>query len=127
METIRDSAFGKMVRICSNRRLLQYPEEIGSSGWKMCLKPERRVGDEEATTRTEPDEDPDTWGLYTVLSQASRLSHHATSQRGRTISQEPEHPRQSPTEKVILVDWRGPSDSEVRATCYTFPIKYTLP
>ena len=112
METIRDSTFGKLVRVFTGNRLLRYPEEIDPSLWTECLKPEPSVKDEEAATLADTEED--TFGLYAVMSQASRASRRLDSIASTTGVN-----RGTP----LLVDWRGPDDPEVHIyTCP--PFKY---
>ncbi|KAE8382871.1 major facilitator superfamily domain-containing protein [Aspergillus bertholletiae] len=103
METIRDTAFGKLVRIFSRNRLLQYPEEIDRSLWTKCLKTERSVKDEEATTLADSDAEDGTFGLYAVMSQASRASRRMSSATSTAPLD---------TEAPLLVEWRGSDDSE---------------
>lgn len=105
METIRDSAFGKLVRIFSGGRLLRYPEETDPCVWTNYLKTEAKL--ERESTDTGSDDETDCFGLYTVMSQASR-----TCSRRLT----PAHPFQSDRMKngvPIVIDWSGPEDSEV--------------
>jgi DHA1 family multidrug resistance protein-like MFS transporter len=102
METIRDSAFGKLVRIFTRKRWLRYPEEIDPSLWTECLKPEPNVKDEEAATLA--DTEADSWGLYAVMSQASRASRRLSS-----IAETSGVDKATP----LLIDWRGEHDSEV--------------
>lgn len=108
METIRDSTFGKLVRVFTRNRLLRYPEEVNPALWTECLKPEPSVKDEEAATLADTEED--TFGLYAVMSQASRASRRLNS-----IASTAGVDRGTP----LLVDWRGPDDPEVRIqTCF---------
>ncbi|KAB8211818.1 MFS general substrate transporter [Aspergillus parasiticus] len=67
MEIFRDTTFGKLVRILSGRRLWPYPEEACPSSWTLYVQ------------HTHEKDDPDTisefsesYGLYTVLSQATQ-------------------------------------------------------
>ncbi|BAE56292.1 unnamed protein product [Aspergillus oryzae RIB40] len=101
METIRDSTFGKLVRVFTRNRLLRYPEEVNPALWTECLKPEPSVKDEEAATLADTEED--TFGLYAVMSQASRASRRLNS-----IASTAGVDRGTP----LLVDWRGPDDPE---------------
>ncbi|THC95884.1 hypothetical protein EYZ11_004615 [Aspergillus tanneri] len=101
METIRDSAFGKLVRIFSGRRWLRYPEEIDPSIWTECLKTERQVTDEEAAALA--DSEVDSFGLYTVMSQvSSRVSRRLTSTS---------HGEYGEKRPPVVIDWRGLDDT----------------
>ncbi|KAE8153979.1 major facilitator superfamily domain-containing protein [Aspergillus avenaceus] len=102
METIRDSAFGKLVRLISRNRCLQYPEEKNPCNWTGCLKAEPKVKDEEAAA-TVGDSEADAWGLYAVMSQASRASRCLTA-----VSEA----KSAETDTPVLIDWYGPDDSE---------------
>ncbi|KAA8645033.1 uncharacterized protein ATNIH1004_009244 [Aspergillus tanneri] len=114
METIRDSAFGKLVRIFSGRRWLRYPEEIDPSIWTECLKTERQVTDEEAAALA--DSEVDSFGLYTVMSQvSSRVSRRLTSTS---------HGEYGEKRPPVVIDWRGLDDSEVRIYIY-FPTPFS--
>ncbi|KAF7591153.1 hypothetical protein BBP40_001927 [Aspergillus hancockii] len=101
METIRDSAFGKLVRVFTGKRWLRYPEEIDPSLWTECLRPVPSVKDEEAATLA--DTEADSWGLYAVMSQASRVSRRLNS-----IAETEGVDNATP----LLIDWRGAEDSE---------------
>ncbi|OJZ85535.1 hypothetical protein ASPFODRAFT_137756 [Aspergillus luchuensis CBS 106.47] len=71
METIRDSAFGKLVRFLSGYRLLLYPEELDNVTWRKYLRtPE--VNEEEGLTLIRGEDFYDQHSLYTVVSQATR-------------------------------------------------------
>lgn len=109
METIRDSAFGKLVRIFSRKRWLRYPEENDTGMWTEYLKTEKQVKDEEAAAS---ESDQENLGLYTVLSQASRASRRLSS--ASTVRQgggEGAHPNPNAS---LVIDWSGPDDPEVR-------------
>ena len=89
METIRDSAFGKLVRFFSGYRLLLYPEERDDLTWRQYLqRPEAHQ--EEEMTPVSSREFYEMNSLYTVMSQASRR------RRGRP-----------PLRSVLAGPWRG--------------------
>lgn len=102
METLRDTAFGKLVRIFTFQRLLRYPEEIDSSICGEYLHDETKIEDLEAATSHEIEEDP-FFGMYALMSQASRSSR--SSRRLSSASTIP---------GPAVIDWRGLHDSEVR-------------
>ncbi|OJJ33896.1 hypothetical protein ASPWEDRAFT_60457 [Aspergillus wentii DTO 134E9] len=108
METIRDSAFGKLVRIFSGGRWLRYPEEIDSSVWTEYLKTEPEAEKEEAATPVNEDEE-NCYGLYTVMSQVSRTSRRMSI--ASTIRNSSENATAG-TSGGIVISWRGPDDSE---------------
>lgn len=108
METIRDSAFGKLVRIFSGGRLLKYPEELDPCVWTDYLRTEPKL--EREPTETGSDDESDNFGLYTVMSQVSRCSRRLPSAH---TSQNDGIRNGTP----IVIDWSGPNDSEVRPSC----------
>ncbi|GLA38848.1 hypothetical protein AnigIFM63309_006165 [Aspergillus niger] len=115
METIRDSAFGKLVRIFSRKRWLRYPEENDTGMWTEYLKTEKQVKDEEAAAS---ESDQENLGLYTVLSQASRASRRLSS--ASTVRQgggEGAHPNPNAS---LVIDWSGPDDPENPQNWSTF-------
>ncbi|KAE8341409.1 hypothetical protein BDV24DRAFT_174802 [Aspergillus arachidicola] len=91
METIRDSAFGKLVRFFSGYRLLLYPEEIDNVTWRNYLG--RPEASQEESMTPDSEEFYELHALYTVVSQASR--------RGR---------RRPPLKSVLAGPWRGIQD-----------------
>jgi DHA1 family multidrug resistance protein-like MFS transporter len=92
MDTIRDSAFGKLVRFFSGYRLLLYPEEIDDVTWRKYLGRPEASQEESMTPGSE--EFYELHALYTVVSQASR-------RRGR---------RRPPLKSVLAGPWRGIQD-----------------
>lgn len=99
-ELLRDTAFGKLVRITSGHRLLPYPEErdtsIASEYIDNATEARVRFPDLEANERIlKPN------GLQTIMSQASNRSP------GVTI-----HAPGHVDEKTIIVGWR-PGGTEV--------------
>ncbi|PYH63521.1 MFS transporter [Aspergillus vadensis CBS 113365] len=115
METIRDSAFGKLVRIFSGKRWLRYPEENDTGMWTEYLKTEKQVKDEEAAAS---ESDQENLGLYTVLSQASRASRRlSTTSTARHDGAEGAHPNPNAS---LVIDWSGPDDPENPQNWTTF-------
>lgn len=110
METLRDTAFGKLVRVFSRQRWMKYPEEQDPSVWTEYLKTETETkGEEESPTPVERFEDLEAFGLYTVTSQAStrtRRTSYASTLRG--------------TPQPLVISWRGQEDSEVGIFFFTF-------
>lgn len=106
-ELIRDTAFGKLVRILSGRRLLLYPEERDLELSFMQEPPDVAAKEEVALpeiTRNESIIVPNR--LETIMSQASYRSHRGS------------WPVPAPQDKrPIIVGWR-PGDSEV--LCLSF-------
>lgn len=77
METLRDTAFGKLIRLFSRYRCMQYPEEQDGSVWTEYLKTETEKTELELSTpvnESENPEDLEAFGLYTVRSQLSTRS-----------------------------------------------------
>ena len=102
METIRDTAFGKLVRVFSRQRWMQYPEEQDVSIWPEYLKEETRQKEEgDYPTTDENPEDLETYGLYTVTSQATNRSRRLSSSTLRDSGQ------------GLVISWRGQNDPEV--------------
>ncbi|GAA84884.1 caffeine resistance protein [Aspergillus luchuensis IFO 4308] len=115
METIRDSAFGKLVRIFSRKRWLRYPEENDTGMWTEYLKTEKQVKDEEAAAS---ESDQENLGLYTVLSQASRASRRlSTASSAKHDGAEGAHPNSNAS---LVIDWSGPDDPENPQNWSTF-------
>ncbi|KAK5080229.1 GTPase-activating protein [Lithohypha guttulata] len=108
MDIVRDSAFGKLVRLATQNLFFQYPEEKDISTCKSYLRSQQLAIEEE---KHAVDDDPEAFGLFTVLSQASR---HVT----RTRSQAPEGQNESSTDQVckseeqLIVDWKDNADPE---------------
>lgn len=104
METLRDTAFGKLVRLATRSKWMQYPEEKDLSTWTEYLKTETKE-EGESTTETEDGnpEDLEACGIYTVMSQCSTRPRRVSC--ASTIG----GPNQS-----IVISWRGPDDPEVR-------------
>lgn len=114
METIRDSAFGKLVRLSTKSRFLKYPEEVDQVTCQQCRKAPPQVKDEETPpSPTESAVEDETWGLYSVMSQASRVTRRNSWQPTRNGSECGIRPGTGSGEGAIVVDWRGANDSEV--------------
>jgi DHA1 family multidrug resistance protein-like MFS transporter len=111
METLRDTAFGKLVRLVSGYRWMQYPEERDASMWTEYLKTETEKTEEEPSMPVIEDENSDdleAFGLYTVRSQLSSRSRRMSS--ASTIHDGGAGPSSS---QPLVISWRGPEDSEV--------------
>ena len=104
METLRDTAFGKLVRLATRYKWMQYPEEKDPSVWTEYLKTEVKEEDTPSTAQTENEspQDLEACGIYTVMSQVSTRTRRMSS--ASTIGA----PDQS-----IVISWRGPDDPEV--------------
>lgn len=104
METLRDTAFGKLVRLATRYKYMQYPEEKDTSLWTEYLKTEMK--DEAAPSMTETEhgdvEDLEALGIYTVMSQASTRSRRISS--ASTVGG---------ANQSIVISWRGDDDPEV--------------
>ncbi|KAJ9661330.1 GTPase-activating protein [Coniosporium apollinis] len=107
MEMIRSSAFGKLVRLLSRRRLLKYPEETDPSTWKAYVKPEAEAKAEEEKAIEEV---PDAFGLYTVISQASRVGRTLSTPGGLERAETSKSKRAIQTDGVV--SWRDADDTE---------------
>lgn len=114
METMRDTAFGKLVRLFTRYRFMQYPEECDASVWPEYLKtePDTKEEEEDASTPTTENENPEdleAFGLYAVMSQCSnrsrRMSAASALDGGRNSSLK--------TNQSLVISWRGPDDPEV--------------
>jgi DHA1 family multidrug resistance protein-like MFS transporter len=114
METIRDSAFGKIVRVLSNARYFQYPEEIGNETCKLYF-----INDEQIKNKIQNAVDETEVGGYaidTLIAQASRHEH--------------EHEREDPEAAIDarqrkhdfeLIGWSNDHDSEVSNSDLALP------
>lgn len=118
IEIFRDSAFGKLLRICSGTTILPYPEEAHEAVWCTYLQTSAEAGPHEETTMGGEDELPHPYGLYTVISQASQRRNRKPSLHSALAG-----PWRGPKGKrAIVIGWSGPDDSEVRrlsATMFT--------
>lgn len=111
METLRDTAFGKLVRLFSRYRWMQYPEEQDASIWIEYLKSETEKTYEEPSMSMNEHENPEdleAFGLYTVRSQLSTRSRRTS--RASTVYNKDQSPSDS---QLLVISWRGPDDSEV--------------
>lgn len=108
METIRDSAFGKLVRFFSGYRLLLYPEERDGLTWQQYLE-RSEAYQEAAMTPVSSREFYELHSLYTVMSQASRRRQGRPPLR--SVLAGPWHGMKEGSPEVI--GWGGSDDSEV--------------
>jgi DHA1 family multidrug resistance protein-like MFS transporter len=110
IEILRDSAFGKLLRIISGTILLPYPEEAHEIAWRTYLQPPAEAEQHEESTTTSEEGLPESYGLYTVISQASYRSRRRPS-LNRALA----GPWRGPKGKTpLIIGWGGPDDSEVR-------------
>lgn len=110
IEIIRDSAFGKLLRIVSGTVLLPYPEEVHESAWQTYLRTSADAEQHEESTTTIEKELPQPYGLYTVISQATHRSRRRPSLNSALAG-----PWRGPKGKTpVIIGWGGPDDSEVR-------------
>lgn len=110
IETIRDSAFGKLVRLFSGGALLRYPEETLELAWRTYLQTSAEAEQYEVTAATSEGELPQPYGLYTVVSQASYRGRRRPPLK--SVLAGPWRGAQGKT--PVLIGWEGPDDSEVR-------------
>lgn len=105
METLRDTAFGKLVRLATGYKYMQYPEEKDTSLWTEYLKTEIKDEAESSMTETENGnvEDLEACGIYTVMSQVSTRTRRTSS--ASTVGG---------ANQSIVISWRGDDDPEVR-------------
>ncbi|PYH87305.1 synaptic vesicle transporter [Aspergillus uvarum CBS 121591] len=110
IETIRDTGFGKLVRLFSAGRLLRFPEEADSSLWTTYVKaPEETKPEQSEISGSDHDsyeEDLEAYGLYTVMSQASRVGR-----RTSTATSAPAFPSSAQGGNPTIITW-GPDDPE---------------
>lgn len=105
METLRDTAFGKLVRLFSRYTCMKYPEEQDASVRSEYLKTDiasKKEADEASTSQTdnESPEDLEAFGLYAVMSQCStRTRRISTLKDGENNSQQAKLP--------LVISWRG--------------------
>lgn len=110
-QTLRDTAFGKLVRLATHKRYFQYPEEKDPDICRYYLRPEKEVIDEQLKAE---EENPESFGLFTVLSQASRVTSRAASRFDGEHRDTAEDKNGATIEtKRFVVDWRDAHDSEV--------------
>ncbi|KAJ5151363.1 synaptic vesicle transporter [Penicillium canariense] len=107
-EIIRDSAFGKLLRIVSGTALLPYPEETDHLTWRTYVQKSAGAEPYETTVETSDAEFSESYGLYTVVSQASYRSRRRPPLR--TALAGPWRGAQGKT--PVIIGWGGPDDSE---------------
>lgn len=108
IETIRDSAFGKLVRFLSGYSLLLYPEEMDDSTWRRYLQTPEAYA-EEGSTPLRGEDFYEMQSLHTVMSQAVRRRRQRPPLK--SVLAGPWHGVKEGQPEVI--GWRGPDDSEV--------------
>ncbi|KAJ5668165.1 uncharacterized protein N7477_006735 [Penicillium maclennaniae] len=110
METLRDTAFGKLVRLCTRYQCMQYPEKQDASVWTGYLKTENTESKLEPSTtlnESENPEDLEAFGLYTVRSQISTRSRRMSC--ASTVQDDNQN---RSNDQALVISWRGPDDSE---------------
>lgn len=119
-ETIRDSAFGKILRVLGKRRVLQYPEEADPDCWAQCIhedtsEQEEHEGFPYYTVEGEV--------LYTTRSQMSRRlsqtrsrSLHGVSLPGQQVDLEKSQSPKDLKNNYKAVGWRSDDDPEVQTS-----------
>ncbi|KAF3395955.1 Caffeine resistance protein 5 [Penicillium rolfsii] len=100
IETVRDTGFGKLVRPFSGRRLLRFPEEQDPSIWNTYVKTlgERKPEETGLSESDSFEEDLEAYGLYSVMSQVSRVGRQTST----TASMVPSRNRGTP----IIISWK---------------------
>lgn len=112
METLRDSAFGRIVRLITRNKVFKFPEERDASLCQRYINAEKsgnmaHHGTVEADTEKETQRNN---------SPTSRTSSSTQVDEGATVngaSQKPVDPEIG--RDLHMVDWYGPEDSDVRA------------
>jgi DHA1 family multidrug resistance protein-like MFS transporter len=118
IETLRDSAFGKLLRIISGTALLPYPEETHESSWRTYLQTSAE-GEQHETESPSDEESPHPYGLYTVMSQASFRSRRRPPLKSALAGPW----RGAKGKTPVIIGWGGPDDSEVRHRSATILMK----
>ncbi|RAK78171.1 MFS transporter [Aspergillus fijiensis CBS 313.89] len=110
IETIRDTGFGKLVRLFSGGQLLRFPEEEDPSIWTTYVKTSEETKPAQSEiSGSEYDsyeEDLEAYGLYTVMSQASRVGR-----RTSTVTSAPALPSSAQRGSPTIITW-APDDPE---------------
>lgn len=101
MELIRDTTLGKFVRLLGGKQLLPYPEEVDPSAWTSYVQHSQEKGDPDIIPEI-CDEICDSYGMYTVFSQATLTEPN--SRRGSFLKYGNE---------FKTIGWTGPGDIEV--------------
>lgn len=125
MEIIRDSFFGKTVRLLTGGRFFLYPEERDPSVWEKYVNntKTRRMALHGTTDATKEDsqngkDDDDSNATPKLESPRKSTETENTSgpQTGHTAQNELDHHHVDPEKgrDVYIVDWYGPDDPEVR-------------
>ncbi|KAJ6104646.1 hypothetical protein N7523_010966 [Penicillium sp. IBT 18751x] len=108
IEVLRDSAFGKVLRIFSGTKVFPYPEEVHELAWRTYLQTSAETDQPELSTTTSEKESIEPYGLYTVVSQASYRSRRRPSLNSALAGPW----RGSKGKTPVIIGWGGPDDSE---------------
>lgn len=90
---------------------MRYPEEIDHQIWPGYTKTDDKTKDHEATTI--PEDDGDSFGLYTVMSQVSRSRRLSSASAVQEVSGDPSRSAQ----QHIVIGWLNENDIEVGNIC----------
>ncbi|RAH55936.1 MFS general substrate transporter [Aspergillus piperis CBS 112811] len=96
MELFRDTTFGKLIRVLTRGRVLPYPEETCPSAWSLYVQHSQDPHDPEFSL-----EPTDSYGLYTVLSQATQSRSYDTPESVVKVGDD-----------FKIITWRESGDSE---------------
>lgn len=120
--TIRDTAFGQLVRLVSGKRLFKYPEEVDPSIWTKYLdaKKSANLADHGSTEKPEQGEEP-RLGANVEKEEAQRALPGANSSRSSSRTQVGDDVNAASGVKVDgekgkdvhLVTWYGDNDPGV--------------
>lgn len=89
---------------------MRYPEEIDHQIWPEYTKTDDKIKYHEVTTI--PDDDGDSFGLYTVMSQVSRSRRLSSASAAQEVSRDPSRSAQ----QHIVIGWLNENDIEVGNT-----------
>lgn len=81
---LRDTEFGHLVRLLTNNKVLQYPDEVDSAKWQA------------------------------VLAAKVNAHGSSEASQAHPISKAPDGKLENGKETAFVVDWYSPDDSEVR-------------
>lgn len=118
METLRDTAFGKLVRLFSRYKWMKYNEEKDTSVWPTYLKKESKKRLEASSPQSQRENDDlEAFGLYAVMSQCSTRARRMSSLTPTSKDEQ----NQDLANQPLIISWSGSDDSEVGfipAMCY---------
>ena len=112
METLRDSAFGQIVRLITRNKTFQFPEERDVSFCEKYINAEKSGNmAHHGTVEPETEKVKETNGNNLSSSRTSSSTEVEQGAAVNRISQRPVDPEKG--RDLCMVDWYGPQDPDV--------------